>query len=1745
MKEFFSLKNINNIFKKLVLTTMCLFVVAEYMPVYAKETKVSEASLEGSIELYDAIIDYKQNTVDNGDGSFTYEIKLSSKLNINDINTESLTATNNYYEVKKAGTYLIEMWGGNGADGDSTRFANGGKGGKGGYLYGKINLDVGDILYYTIGGNGTKTLVVDGGGGANGDGGGHGDIGSYNVGGGGGYTAVYLFKNGEFDSYLDDDLHMKQTSINESDRKTKYVMIAAGGGGGGAGDGFSIVKPIGTADGGNGGSINGQNDVLGPDYRVPGTVFVGNNGSSSGKSFDYIGYGGTTLPGYIPDTHINLFKGKMPNNWDATANPKFAGGSGGSGNFRGGAGGAGFCGGSGGTMTTLLIPTNVGGGGGGSSFISNKFSLELNENEKANLKHENASETGGSINVTYLEDNNGSSNLGTFNLSGTISKYFDITNLDDIEYNNSTGLFEKQNISLERDGSETVISLNLRPKQGFAGGNNVPIFNDFSIALSSNAASSSLAVNKEIGYVNVPLNLNLNGKTLISNAPGNGFNPNELYEDTYASVRNELTSHWEYDFIENIGDIQVEGEKIDGQFKPEITTDYPLSMAVNLKDGSAVLGKINSNPFVVKGNSKIVVGVNTDNTLDEGNVSVNYNKTLKYENGQYVLSLEVNEKTSSIVLTNSFTNTYDFEDEVSNSSYHECTIPADGYYMIQAWGGNGGPGANAFSSKGGIAGKGGYTIGYQFFNKNDKLDIFVGSAGEPSFSTSDRSKGGVETRVKLNNDNLLVAGGGGGGGNAISIIIYGIDGQPGDSVDNNNLISKKEALNNQNGKEGHLNNISENGEGGSAGSNYNGMIREPGPELTEESEEKFNNAMSSTSRDTPNGRTIVTCLQTKFTEDRGKYINTQRLSNQKLDLGISKYFEIKDIVYEGCSATQENGFESSITNICPNVDNINHTLESNVLNSEAKYKINIVLEPKEGFLGGNDVPLLENMILSQPQQGIIYNGENIGNVTNGSITIMPIDSTDYANVALNYNFDLNAIDKTYVIGDSGIPKSSLYSWDNKLDFANMNADYVMGGEKFTDEILTPDVTTDYPLEFSVSPKTDSSKAIVVNPATPINYKITPTIYVKCNIIEDYNHISSNLKKDVNDSQGRILANVNEELKFKLKPEQGYKLPKEIEVKSGEESITSYTYDSKSGEVTIHATALNNTIEIIAESEPLKYSLKYIFEDEPGKGQMKKTENYTAGEKIPKTAFGYTYSGKNFKGYHFEWDWATEDNMPLKNMPSNDYYVIGKYIPNEYDLTIKYYVDGKLSSTINKKIAYGAEYNVPTPIKPGYVADITNVVGTMPPENKIEEVHYTNTQNKLIVVYIKNDTKQEFKRYEEDVNLGDIFEQIVSPSIDGYNPDKEVIPSGQMVEGGIIEYVYYEPNQIDISFNSGNDEDVIPKRTVIYNNYYGYDAETKKYEALPVPSRPGSRFVGWFLDNEQIYEDTIVQNANSHELMAKWDVNDYALTVDFSFEDGTSAGKSITKYIKCGENYDFAIPEIKGYESTINGIPKENVSGIGIAEDQTIKVVYKTKKYILTINYLNNKDEPIFEAGEYELNYGEHYSYKSPIRDGYECSTPVVEGDMPYQSKVVNVYYYKKMPKISFEIAWGDLTFDYTNGEWDPMTHSYKEDTLEPHTMGENKISIKNTSKSNIEIDADLSYNPNPKYKSLNGYFTSINNANASNIFEIPSILKGNTGVAYFWLNGSLDLKQTETIESGKIIINVRGGAKDGKNLSAE
>lgn len=755
----------------------------------------SSASNDGYVALDGIHFNYDNTLSVLEDGTYELLIKAKSTFQMEETNVHSEFSEDGYYEALKTGTYLIELWGGDGATTGQAP-GSGGIGGEGGHIYGTIELNKGDILFYSLGGNGKKTNAWGDGGGANGPGGTHGKSGNTTVGGGGGYSAVYLFDKADFTArYLDGSGNLAKTSVDESDRVSKYIMIAGGGGGAGA----NSQDKVALASGGAGGSMSGTGITLsGAGYDVEGTCYPGAGGMSSGGNTNFTGKGGGIAPGEPKSSALGFTDTEWPNDWRGTKNANLGGGAGGAGNLRGGGGGAGFCGGSGGIMESSIWPENVGGGGGGSSFISSQMSMALDSVAQSVLTHENPSKTGGAVCITYIEEEE-VNYLENLTLRFSTSKYMTVVDatattqyIDPNTYAVSQTVVQGEESFNKEDlseillqgvraciGDEVSIRITFKPLLNFVGGNNVPLFEHGVIYVDtpdSNAhGSGEIQPDEACGYVNVPLNFPVHVLNHNTNNPGQSHEVSHLYEDVYADVRTALQESSnvpnEYYFIQSIGEhvvTDLAGNVQTGTVSPTETTQYLVSLTVTPKPisetGVAAVGTpVTTQTFV---NVATVTVTGSHIAVLNGNW-VTYTKSLEFDEDtkQFILSLGIKsdtkrelEKIDPLPFFTYSGEGSEGDSDQSGTQIKTHTVKYTGWYYLELWGGDGGKGgeSSTLGSDGGAGGAGGYVGGYFRLEEGQVLHVHIGADGAEGSPGSGFLAGGK--------------GGGGGMPSAIAIL---------------------------------------------------------------------------------------------------------------------------------------------------------------------------------------------------------------------------------------------------------------------------------------------------------------------------------------------------------------------------------------------------------------------------------------------------------------------------------------------------------------------------------------------------------------------------------------------------------------------------------------------------------------------------------------------------------------------------------------------------------------------------------------------------------------------------------------------------------------------------------------------------------------------------------------------------------------------------------------------------------------
>ncbi len=425
-------------------------------------------------------------------------------------------------------------------------------------------------------------------------------------------------------------------------------------------------------------------------------------------------------------------------------------------------------------------------------------------------------------------------------------------------------------------------------------------------------------------------------------------------------------------------------------------------------------------------------------------------------------------------------------------------------------------------------------------------------------------------------------------------------------------------------------------------------------------------------------------------------------------------------------------------------------------------------------------------------------------------------------------------------------------------------------------------------------------------------------------------------------------------------------------------------------ITIPKSAFTNNITIEAEgvgqSEDTQHQVHYFYEvyDEvthTNQVVMIDGDKYNRGDSINEAHSKISdyqteamtkcpSNDPNYDSYYWTCEGAAsyDESAHTATMGTHEVYFIGRYMPKVYKLVITYALDAaytegvipesdpsktygadfdekigdktpyvspdvtyydEATDSYNIALTAGAEYNVRSPVIPGYEANIGYITGKVD-EAFISEVTFTgdtytdnngNTYSakKCNVSYSPASPLTIYKvkcdKYEMPIDSGTVVhsstDALIKPSDDGdivyentpfsitkvntaNNAEETVDAIG---ESGIY-YVYYKPEQtiVTVTFVC-NDEGAIPASQqwkVVKDMEYGYntkvvtdpdDEKPYTYNGMPRAVRAGYLFDGWYtaaVGGDLVEEDTIVTETENHTLYAHWKSADIKINVDYKY-----------------------------------------------------------------------------------------------------------------------------------------------------------------------------------------------------------------------------------------------------------------------
>lgn len=1644
---------------------------------------ISSASTHGEVP-FPSVIDYDDisanllhddSLFDNGDGTFTFSSRITSEYSYSDLSASRLRSKDGEFLLDKKGKYLIELWGGDGGDGNHVfpvSFKSG-VGGKGGFVYGLLTVDEPDTkkLVYEIGSKGESKTVNIYGGGTGGIGGGAGDLTIISVGAGGGYSAVYLLDENE---ELDD---ADPIYGDKRDNPDKVIMIAGGGGGGGAGAAPHTLPGLfgggGVANGGNGGSD--ESDIKGVPKGVPfsnGTYFAGANGKTTGTSTAYVGQGGTDKPGELTKDFLGFIDSTMiPNDWSMTYSAERPRGSGGAGNLRGGGGGAGFAGGSGGLQNAPITARNVGGGGGGSSYINNAIPnfTGLAEEAKDSMffldKNGNSNdETGGAIVIRYLPENEDYSFLNSVKITGTISEYFDIVahsnnvTIDPDDPNKISAIDDispKKQKNLEQGQANTdkpmVISLVLKPKVDFTGGDNVPVFsltnnnNTFECqSMNDSSKKCEFLCDDDVSYVNVPYNVNFTPYNFVK-----GLDETYGKDDLYKGVVYDPSDPM-YSFITGISYKVYDGdEEFDSHTVVQSDVDevkqksYYVKATVTPKEGTgkAKVGTDDNNNVITK---KAVVRYSAIQPLDLDGLDVYPKKSLVYnaEDDTYELNIDVKVE-SQKKLNSSFyvfdpiasrkgeyqSGTYRNQiydsDTISPKTISNVTFGA-GYYYVEAFGGDGGTGGHrvkgvfgtGWDIPGTAGGRGGYVSGYIYLDAATKFTIYVGQAGyiggEGVVSATDSygltsyypGGGGEYSGVYIGNEKVIVAGGGGGGGSAYGTGITaggskeptepgypaGAAGETG--VRKNTTYNPKDLRCGENGQWDGDNAYVAKGGQNSRGSRVVDIGSIPGNFILPDTdnvltEESLNNLRKKASNGIKSGAVRITKLAVKggygegnaamtFAESITDFENEHKESANILKNAVnnfvvtstfSKYFDIissktvnsfdADHIQNVSDQTVTDTFDLPSSAVIEDIDVMSDFTPfggeyTDVITEKRTYNyaletsghITYKLKPKAGFLGGNDVPLLEKVLNEEtsPQTAIKFEHHNTTVGADDDVGyVAALHATDYANVELYDGVEWELDNGNDIVVDYGtfIQKAALGA--SITDPTDDDPDTWQDDFVTFSDTITPDtygtVTQDtaYTLSAKLSPKVSEPQALVrtamdeKKTATTINVRVRYTISQE---LTGYDASRPNNEKFTIDEvrdDGYVIY---------LTPRSGYVLPNTPTVSvrgtNDDTAIGGVAQSVSDGTitVTIPKESIDRNITISANAVPTPHKVHYLYEVyDPYSNQISSMEafdddSYFNGDIIDQTTYTERYKQSEpypneCDGYYWEWNIPQNDDGEYI-MEDSDVYVIGRFKEKTVKLTVNYldqsdtqlhkpYVSPDVTDydaemdMLRIALKPGATYSVKSPEIEGYYTETPVLAGTISNFNETKNVYYKPRTSDLIIYVlscnefgIADGTSRVVESKDAinvDTNTYQIFKVTRLDRLDGGATTEVKLGDVDDIGTNGTYYVYYrvKPHIINVTFDKNDDNAILggnAVRRVAKGREYSYDPDNDDYIGMPKVVCSDKIFTGWYTEpddgqGERVKDDDIVRSDTDIVLYAHWRSNIINISVDHKYANNIS------------------------------------------------------------------------------------------------------------------------------------------------------------------------------------------------------------------------------------------------------------------
>lgn len=433
-----------------------------------------------------------------------------------------------------------------------------------------------------------------------------------------------------------------------------------------------------------------------------------------------------------------------------------------------------------------------------------------------------------------------------------------------------------------------------------------------------------------------------------------------------------------------------------------------------------------------------------------------------------------------------------------------------------------------------------------------------------------------------------------------------------------------------------------------------------------------------------------------------------------------------------------------------------------------------------------------------------------------------------------------------------------------------------------------------------------------------------------------------------------------------------------------------------GRVTITVQATYTAIEYaitLEGADPVTVTVKTGGRNSFTKLDDEKTGYTFAGWKLSSsdTAYNYYMVGKNRDEWGV-WLYSDEVSEDGNFVPFNEGFSLiltAAYTPKEY--TVNFNANGGSVTTSDKKVTYDSVYGIlPVPTRNGYTFDgwfTEQEDGTQITANSTVEItgnqtlfaHWTAIEYKIIYnpgTGTNNPENPSVYTYESAFE----FKDPTAPT--GYrflywmnaatgDPVYEITARSM---GDITLIAQYKPFTYIVTFKvNGNGATVDPlKKEVTFGSVYG---------ELPVPTRNGYTFVGWYLNDELVNADIQVTTADNHTLTAHWKVIEY--TIVYNGLRGTEHSNLTSYTIVDGEiklNDPTSEPTGYTFDGWYNGEEKVTAIPAGSYGNLTLTARWTANSY--TVYFNANGGEGTMDGMTFTYGTAQNLSENDFERAGY-------------------------------------------------------------------------------------------------------------------------------------------------------------------